>query len=105
LYVEVGTTPDELASIDIQSGLMPRVILSLERLGWLKSTDIGCVVHHTMHCAYVHFTPEREEVVPQIMERLHDAGVYPIGRYGLWDYTSMEDSIVSGMETAQALAS
>jgi hypothetical protein len=51
-----------------------------------------------MRHAYVHHTPTRNESVRFILNRLKEHNVYPIGRYGLWDYTSMEDS----MESARA---
>ncbi len=53
-----------------------------------------------MRHAYVHHTPDRDSTVKAILERLRNAGIFPIGRYGLWDYTSMEDS----MESARAAA-
>ena len=36
-----------------------------------------------------------------IAARLAEHGVYSIGRYGGWDYTSMEDSIVDGITSAR----
>ena len=56
-----------------------------------------CVVTHTLRCAYVHHTNDRDRLVNAVLERLRGRDVVPIGRYGLWDYTSMEDS----MESAQ----
>ena len=36
-----------------------------------------------------------------LFRSLAEHGVYSIGRYGGWDYTSMEDSIVDGIATAR----
>ena len=80
------------------NNLQPKVMRSLEELGWVDSRDVVCVVIHVMRHAYVHHTPQRDTAVETILRRLRDFSVFPIGRYGLWDYTSMEDS----METARA---
>jgi protoporphyrinogen oxidase len=98
MYVEVGLLPGELDSLDLTHDLQPKVVRTLESLGWLSSRDIVCVVTHVMRHAYVHHTPTRNESVRFILNRLKEHNVYPIGRYGLWDYTSMEDS----MESARA---
>jgi protoporphyrinogen oxidase len=101
IYVEVGVPSGQLRAIDIVKEVQPRVIASLEHLGWLESRTIRCVVIHIIRHAYVHHTAGRERLVAAVVERLHECGVYPIGRYGLWDYTSMEDSIVSAQTTVR----
>lgn len=105
LYVEVGVPGEAADQVDIAGDLQPRVLAALRDLGWLRLESVVCVVTHVMRCAYVHHTPERDAVVAKILARLKEYGVHPIGRYGLWDYTSMEDSIASGIATAQSLAS
>jgi protoporphyrinogen oxidase len=97
LYVEVGMSPEQVDRTDLVKDLQPKVLRSLEKMGWIKSQDIVCVVTHTLRCAYVHHTSDRDEVVTAILNRLRGSNIFPIGRYGLWDYTSMEDS----MESAQ----
>jgi protoporphyrinogen oxidase len=79
------------------------VVAALEQLGWVRSEDIVCSVTHVIRCAYVHHTPEREQLVDRIRSRLNECGIYPIGRYGLWDYTGMEDSIDSALSTVRSL--
>lgn len=95
LYVEVGLRSDETDSINLIDSLQPRVIKSLEQLGWIDSRTVTCVVVHVMRHAYVHHTPVRDAALDTILGRLREASVHPIGRYGLWDYTSMEDSMES----------
>jgi UDP-galactopyranose mutase len=51
----------------------------------------------------VHYTLEREHLIENIFKRLESFNIYPIGRYGLWDYISMEDSIISAMEAVKKL--
>lgn len=100
-YVEVGLPSEDLRRVDIARDLQPKVLAGLASLGWVDVRSMACSVTHVMSCAYVHHTPERERVVADVFRRLAESDVHPIGRYGLWDYTSMEDSVSSGMETVE----
>ncbi len=102
-YVEVGVPSDSVDQVDVFGRLWPRVLDSLEAAGWIDRQSIDCLVAHVMRCAYAHHTPEREAVMNQIIKRLAACGIHTMGRYGLWDYTSMEDSIQSGLETAEQI--
>ena len=102
-YVEVAVPGEELDRVDLLGDLQPTVIAALEQLGWVRSQDIVCSVAHVIRCAYVHHTPEREELVRRIRGRLGEHGIHPIGRYGLWDYTGMEDSMESALSTVRGL--
>lgn len=99
LYVEVGVPGEALDSVDVAGDLQPRVLAALENLGWVNTKDIVCSVVHVIRSAYVHHTPERDSATSAINDRLRTAGIFPIGRYGQWDYTSMEDSIASAIHT------
>ena len=101
LYVEVGVASEEIHAIDIVKDLQPTVIASLEHLGWIESRAVACVVINVIRHAYVHHTERRERLLEVILPRLHQFGVYPVGRYGLWDYTSMEDSMESARSTVR----
>jgi len=95
LYVEVGMPPAQVDAADLVRDLQLRVMNSLEQLGWVDSRDVACVVIHVMRHAYIHHTPQRDAALELIFARLREACIFPIGRYGLWDYISMEDSIDS----------
>jgi protoporphyrinogen oxidase len=105
MYVEVGVCAAQLHSLDIVNELQPRVLASLQELGWIDTEAVVCSAINVIECAYVHHTPQREALLEPIMDRLHSYGIFPIGRYGLWDYTSMEDSIVSGITTVDEVLS
>jgi protoporphyrinogen oxidase len=87
--------------VDIAGDLEPRVLDALERLGWLQREQVVCRATTVIPCAYVHHTPTRDAVVARITARLAEHGVRSIGRYGAWDYTSMEDSMLDGIAAAQ----
>jgi len=103
LYVEVGLRPQELDQTDLVRDLQPRVLRSLEELGWIKSREIACVVIHVMRHAYIHHTLQRDRALQTILTRLRQADIHPIGRYGLWDYISMEDSMDSARHAVMEL--
>ena len=101
VYVEVGVPGDQMDRLDIAGDLEPRVLDALERLGWLQREQVVCRATTVIPCAYVHHTPTRDAVVARITARLAEHGVRSIGRYGAWDYTSMEDSMLDGIAAAQ----
>jgi protoporphyrinogen oxidase len=105
IYVEVGVPGDEMRTVDIVNELQPRVMTALEQLGWIDRRDVSCVVVHVLRHAYVHHTDSRDHLVNGIVDRLREFQVYPFGRYGLWDYTSMEDSMESASSVVRGVLS
>jgi protoporphyrinogen oxidase len=95
IYAEIGMSPEEAGKQDLIGQLQPEVLGWLEKLGWIHRQDVVCVATHVLRHAYVHHTADRDGTVQAMMTRLREYDVLPIGRYGLWDYTSMEDSIES----------
>jgi protoporphyrinogen oxidase len=102
VYVEVGIPGERATSLDLAGDLEPRVLDALERVGWVRRDHIVARATTVIPCAYVHHTPERDAVVAFVTERLAAHGVQSMGRYGTWDYTGMEDSIVDGIAAARA---
>jgi protoporphyrinogen oxidase len=99
LYVEVGVSPEQADREDLVRDLQPTILSWLEKLGWVTASDIVCIVTHILRYAYVHHTRNRDEVVNHAIRYLKESDVHPIGRYGLWDYISMEDSMESAKNT------
>lgn len=52
---------------------------------------------------YVVFTLECQSVVQRAVEHLRSRGVFPLGRYGRWEYSSMAQVIRDGFALATAL--
>lgn len=80
-----------------------RVVRVLEALGWARGAELKASSANWIDCAYVHFTRRTPAVRDEIFAILRENDVFPIGRYGRWDYLSMEDAIYSGIDTARAL--
>lgn len=102
MCAEVAALPGSRA--DRMANVVSGVVDGLDRLGWASRSDIAGVAANWIDCAYVHFTHDRQSRVASMNEILADYGVFPIGRYGTWDYTSMEDCIRQGISAAQTVA-
>lgn len=103
IYVEVGKDGVELDATDISTSLQNLVIRKLEDIGWIDPGSIICSAVHIIEFAYVHFSKSYDEVVPVILKKLKSYDIFPLGRYGKWDYTSMEDCILDAISTVKKL--
>jgi len=54
--------------------------------------------------AYVIYDHFRSRHLPQIIEFLRSHYIYPVGRYGRWEYTAMEEAILQGKAVAEGLS-
>jgi protoporphyrinogen oxidase len=81
-----------------------QVKADLERIGILRPGErIAMEVCFEIPCAYVLYDRERKRSVAEIQRFLQERSVYSVGRYGAWEYSSMEDAIVHGKEAAERL--
>ena len=102
IYIETAYShQDKLPPIH---SLVNDTLSSLEKLNWLRKEDCKIISANWIDCGYVHFTHEHQYLVNKIIAILKENDAHPIGRYGLWDYTSMEDSIISGVNIANKLS-
>jgi protoporphyrinogen oxidase len=102
LYIEFGLRRDE--QVDPEA-LEKAAVATLVREGLLTASDrIVARDWIRIDPGYVIFDQARQEVMAEVMPRLHALGVSAIGRYGAWTYSYMERAILDGLETADALA-
>ena len=99
LYVEIGY------SNEISSFKQDEIISDLEKIGVLRKQNIECVNEFSMNDSYVKFLHGSKESSEKIIKSLENIGVYKIGRYGRWDYNSMEDSILDGIDVVNRIKS
>jgi protoporphyrinogen oxidase len=101
MYVEMShrpeerTPPHELIET-ARDGLMHAGVL--RRHDEMVMADVKDI-----HYAYVLFDRHRAQAVPSILAELERRGISSIGRYGLWEHTSMEDAIAQGKALADVL--
>jgi UDP-galactopyranose mutase len=101
MYIEITHRPDDEPDIEEQSG---RALQDLVRCGLLRAED-NILTRHVLDIkyAYVVFDRHRQAHLQNLIDYLQSRGIYTCGRYGQWDYYSMEDSILSGKAAAEAL--
>ena len=102
LYVEVARL--DLAREDVPA-LVARVKEDLVACGLLRRDD-RIVAEQVMVVdpAYVIFDEHRRQVLPGMLDWLRQRRIQSVGRYGRWEYGSMEDALHQGMQIAAELA-
>jgi protoporphyrinogen oxidase len=82
-------------------GIDGKIIDGLVDMGIIRNKkDIVLTHPMVLKDAYVIYNKEREAVLPRIKASLEKQGVYTAGRWGNWEYSSMEDAILEGFEAA-----
>jgi protoporphyrinogen oxidase len=91
-----------------EGGSLPIVketIKGLIQCGILKSSDeLVTALVIPIPYAYVVYDQFRKENLPAILRFLRNEGIYSIGRYGAWEYSTMEDAILQGKAVAEELS-
>jgi protoporphyrinogen oxidase len=86
----------------IPEGIDDRIIKGLLDMDIIKSKkDIVLTHPMVLKDAYVIYNEDREALIPVIKNKLESSGIYTAGRYGNWEYGSMEDAILQGFEMAE----
>lgn len=98
LYVELGYTRD--AEIDVET-MLPKVLEDLQEAGVISTQKLVSWHSVVMNPAYVHITKQGIAETKRIKEDLAAQDVYTIGRYGSWNYSSIEDNMIEAMELAK----
>jgi protoporphyrinogen oxidase len=82
-----------------------RSLADLQRCGILRAGDrILTRLDLDIKTAYIVFDDHRQAHLQNLIGYLESRDIYTAGRYGQWDYYSMEDSIRSGKTIAEKVA-
>jgi len=101
MYVEVSHLPVEKMPHD---RVIDEVIAGLTRCGILRSDDeilVRSLID--IRCAYVIHDRNRQDALDVIHPYLERNRIHSIGRYGNWEYSSMESAILYGRDIAEKL--
>jgi protoporphyrinogen oxidase len=97
LYVEFsysGRKPDP-------GRLYRHALGKLRGLGWIRSPkDVVARVGLDLPGAYVVYDEKREGIAGDLLAFYRERGIHPVGRYGLWEYGSMESALKQGLAAA-----
>lgn len=112
--VNPRTCPSERASLSIECGfahqhadavfvqtVVDSAIQFVREAGFAEIETVDVVDTRLITPAYVvHRSAERQSF-SQIFEKLASLGIFPCGRFGRWEYFSMEDSFLDGERAAR----
>ncbi len=100
LYVEIGLRAQE--TVDIEAARM-RVINDLRTAGIITNQSLVSWHYVLMNPAYVHVTSAGNREVERLKEVLGQNDVFTIGRYGSWNYSSIEDNMIEAISLSKEL--
>ena len=103
IYIEITHPANESPNVE---EAYERSIQDLQKCGLLRPGD-RILTRHVLDIkyAYVVFDDHRQAHVQSLIDYLESRDIYTAGRYGRWEYFSMEDSILSGKKAAEAVTS
>ncbi len=90
--------------IDPQA-LIEQAVAGLESCGLLDRRKLRVARARTIPCAYVLFDQRHAAARAKVLGHLAGHGVQVAGRYGRWEYSSMEDALLTGRDAARAVMS
>ena len=99
LYVELGFRG--AADIDALTRRARRDLVAAQVIR--RQRDIVAEHRVVLSPAYVDYTRARARVLPEIVCTLRRHGIALAGRYGRWEYGSMDSSMAQGVQVARAL--
>lgn len=99
LSVEISYLPTDPPPLE---EIRETTLAALVTCGILRADD-EILVENAMWVkhAYVIYDQFRSRHLSQIIEFLRSHHIYPIGRYGRWEYTTMEEAILQGKAVAE----
>jgi protoporphyrinogen oxidase len=101
IYIEITHRQGERPNLE---EALERSLEGLRQCGVLRNDDRILTVHMLdLTYAYIVFDRARERHLKTLIGYLEANAIFPAGRYGRWDYYSMEDSILSGKAAAESV--
>jgi hypothetical protein len=100
LYVEIGFNSN--ASIDIDK-MLARTLEDLHNARIVNNERLVSWHSVVMNPAYVHINKQGIDEVSRCKEELARQDIYSIGRYGSWNYSSIEDNMKEAIHLSSTL--
>jgi len=99
LYFEFSYSPARPFN---KSNVIEKIRRSCSAMGfYFEKKDIATVQVNDIKYGYCLYTKERLLALDVIRDYLKNEGILSCGRYGSWQYSSMEDALVEGQRSAQ----
>jgi protoporphyrinogen oxidase len=101
VYVEISASPGGMVE---ERDVYAAAVAGLQRAGILRPDDkIVARRMFVIHPAYVVYDRYRRVALPAIFRALEEERIFSIGRFGGWEYSSMEDALRHGMQVVERL--
>lgn len=101
LYVEISFKPNEAINVE---EMLQKTLHGLRTAGILQDEQLVSWHYVIMNPAYVHVSHRGTQFVQDTKKLLADSNVYTIGRYGSWNYSSIEDNMKEAIELTKMLS-
>jgi protoporphyrinogen oxidase len=112
--VHDATAPPGFASLSLEYGMASpsdrrhcaeeiaqTTLNHMSRAGWIEVDELVLVQEHVLSPAYVACQSEGRSAIRAVRDRLRSARIHLAGRFGCWEYYSMEDALLSGVQAAR----
>ena len=102
MYIEIAHMP----GVEHDEGKLSDNALCALRDAEVISPDvnISASLFLPIPCAYVFFDRYRKENIKRILSELASHSILSVGRYGAWEYSSMQDAIAWGLKAGREVA-
>lgn len=100
LYVEISFKTNDVVDVNKE---LEETLIHLKHMKIITDHQLMDYSAVVMDPAYAHIGYESEKIKKEIIEQLKQEDVYTLGRYGRWQYNSMEDNMVDARALATKL--
>ncbi len=99
IYAEVSFNPAIKLSENKMGKIALKVLDQMKRSNLLDTSAVTEeIIYRKIDPAYVIYDHKRKDALKIIFKFLRNYSIYPLGRYGSWEYSSMEESIGGAMD-------
>lgn len=88
---------------ELERGIEQKIVTHAQKLFGFSQSDTVTYNELRLEPAYVTYTFWRDKNVSALLERLKEYGIFSVGRYGAWQYASMQEAILEGRAVAQGI--
>ena len=102
LMAEVSESPEKPVRIET---IADDVVDAFERCGFIDRSNVVSRWHRRLEHGYPTPWLGRDEVLSEVEEALHAAGIYSRGRFGAWKYevSNQDHSLMQGVEAVERI--
>ncbi|MDR0306555.1 MAG: FAD-dependent oxidoreductase [Chitinispirillales bacterium] len=102
IYLEISYDPKKGIDVEWARG---KCVDDLIKMGIIGSADqVVCEKILDIPYGYVIFDDQRQNSIDKINNYLESKNIYSAGRFGSWEYSSMEDAFLLGVKAAESIS-